>query len=80
MAENTVKRKLTAILCADVKGYSRMMGEDEVGTYQTLTANLESIRFIISEYKGRVFSSPGDAVMVEFSSVVDAVQCAVELQ
>jgi len=80
MTENSVKRKLTAILCADVKGYSRMMGEDEVGTYQTLTAKLESIRFIISEYKGRVFSSPGDAVMAEFSSVVDAVQCGVELQ
>jgi len=80
MPENSVKRKLTAILRADVKGYSRMMGEDEVGTYQTLTANLESIHSIISEHNGRVFSSPGDAVMVEFSSVVDAVQCAVELQ
>jgi len=80
MAENTVERKLRAILSADVKGYSRMMGEDEVGTYQTLTANLESIRSIISEHKGRVFSSPGDAVMAEFSSVVDAVQCGVELQ
>jgi len=60
MAENTVDRKLRAILCADVKGYSRMMGEDEVGTYQALTSNLESIRSIISEHKGRVFSSPGD--------------------
>lgn len=80
MAENTVERKLRAILCADVKGYSRMMGEDEVGTYQTLTANLESIRSIISEHKGRVFSSPGDAVMAEFSSVVNAVQCAVKIQ
>jgi len=58
MTENSVKRKLRAILSADVKGYSRMMGEDEVGTYQTLTANLESIRSIISEYDGRVFSSP----------------------
>jgi len=80
MPENNVKRKLRAILSADVKGYSRMMGEDEVGTYQTLTANLKSIRSIISEHDGRVFSSPGDAVMAEFSSVVDAVQCAVVLQ
>ncbi len=80
MAENSVKRKLRAILAADVKGYSRMMGKDEVGTYQTLTSNLELIRSIISEHDGRVFSSPGDAVMAEFSSVVDAVQCAVELQ
>jgi len=80
MAEDSVERKLKAILSADVKGYSRMMGEDEVGTYQTLTANLKSIRSIISEHKGRVFSSPGDAVMAEFSSVVDAVKCAVEIQ
>ena len=80
MTENSVKRKLRAILSADVKGYSRMMGEDEIGTYQTLTTSLESIRPIISEHNGRIFSSPGDAVMAEFSSVVDAVQCAVELQ
>ncbi len=65
MTENSVKRKLTAILCADVKGYSRMMGENEDGTYHTLTANLKSIRSIISEHKGRVFSSPGDAVMAQ---------------
>ena len=80
MAEDGVKRKLRAVLSADVKGYSRMMGEDEVGTYQTLKANLKSIRSIISEYDGRVFTSPGDAVMAEFSSVVNAVECAVELQ
>jgi len=80
MTENTVKRKLRAILAADVKGYSRMMGEDENGTYQTLTSYLESIRSIISEHNGRIFSSPGDAVMTEFASVVDAVQCAVKMQ
>jgi adenylate cyclase len=80
MAVNTVHRKLRAILAADVMGYSRMMGKDEVGTYHTLTGFLEAINSIISEHKGRVFSSPGDAVMAEFGSVVDAVQCAVELQ
>ena len=80
MADNSVERKLRAILSADVKGYSRMMDEDEVGTYQTLTTSLKSIRPIISEYNGRIFSSPGDTVMAEFSSVVDAVQCAVEIQ
>ncbi len=80
MAEKTVDRKLRAILAADVKGYSRMMGVDEVGTYHTLTAYLKSINAIISEHKGRIFSAPGDAVMAEFPSVVDAVQCAVELQ
>ncbi len=51
-----------------------MMGVDEIGTYQTLTTNLESIRFIISEHDGRVSSSPGDAIMAEFSSVVSTVQ------
>ena len=80
MPENSVKRKLTAILCADVKGYSRMMGEDEVGTYQTLTSCMEPIHSIISDHNGRVFSSLGDAVMAQFVSVVDAVQCAVEIQ
>jgi adenylate cyclase len=80
MPVDGVKRKLRAILSADVKGYSRMMGEDEIGTHQTLMQNLESIRSIISEHDGRIFSSPGDAVMVEFASVVDAVECAVELQ
>ena len=80
MAESTIERKLRAILAADVEGYSRMMGEDEEGTFQALTANLESIRSIIAVHKGRIFSRPGDAVMAEFSSVVDAVKCAVELQ
>lgn len=77
MAEGSVNRKLRAILSADVKGYSRLMGEDEVGTYQTLTAYLELIRSIISEHNGRVFSSPGDAVMAHFSSVIDAVSLAI---
>ena len=78
--DQKITRKLRAILSADVKGYSRMMGEDEVGTYQTLSANLKSIHSIISTHNGRVFSSPGDAVMAQFSSVVDAVNCAVEMQ
>jgi len=80
MAENSVKRKLTAILCADVKGYSRMMGEDEVGTFHTLSDYLEIMNTIIEAHRGRVFSSPGDAVLAQFASVVDAVQCAVEIQ
>ena len=80
MPENSVKRKLTAILCADVKGYSRMMGEDEVGTFHTLSDYLEIMNSIISAHRGRVFSSPGDAILAQFASVVDAVQCAVEIQ
>ena len=80
MTEDSVKRKLTAILCADVKGYSRMMGEDEVGTFHTLLDYLEIMNTIIEAHRGRVFSSPGDAVLAQFASVVDAVQCAVEIQ
>jgi len=80
MTEDSVKRKLTAILCADVKGYSRMMGEDEVGTFHTLSDYLEIMTTIISEHNGRVFSSPGDAILAQFRSAVDAVECAVEIQ
>jgi adenylate cyclase len=80
MTENSVKRKLTAILCADVKGYSRLMGEDEVGTFHTLSDYLEIINTIIKAHRGRVFSSPGDAIIAQFVSVVDAVECAVEIQ
>jgi adenylate cyclase len=80
MPEDSVKRKLTAILCADVKGYSRMMGEDEVGTFHTLSDYLEIINTIIKTHHGRVFSSPGDAIIAQFASVVDAVECAVEIQ
>ena len=80
MSENSVKRKLRAILSADVKGYSRMMGEDEVGTYHTLSTYLEIINTIIKAHRGRVFSSPGDAIIAQFASVVDAVECAVEIQ
>ena len=80
MTEDNIKRKLTAILCADVKGYSRMMGKDEVGTYHTLSAYLEIMNMIIAYHRGHVFSSPGDAILAQFASVVDAVQCAVEIQ
>ncbi|MEA3232089.1 MAG: hypothetical protein U9Q05_10095 [Thermodesulfobacteriota bacterium] len=59
MTENSVKRKLRAILSADVKGYSRMMGEDEVGTFHTLSNYLEIITMIIAAHRGRVFPLPG---------------------
>lgn len=80
MVEETVKRKLTAILCADVKGYSRMMGEDEVGTFNTLSAYLDIMKMIIAAHHGHIFSSPGDAILAKFASVVDTIQCAVEIQ
>jgi adenylate cyclase len=80
MAEERVKRKLTAILSADVKGYSRLMGEDELATVRTLEAYREMIVEVIRNYSGRVVDSPGDNLLAEFGSVVDAVECAVDIQ
>jgi len=80
MTAQEVKRKLTAILSADVKGYSRLMGEDEVGTIQTLNAYKEVMAGLIQHHRGRVVDAPGDNLLAEFASVVDAVQCAVEIQ
>jgi adenylate cyclase len=75
-----VKRKLTAILSADVKGYSRLMSEDEAGTIRTLNAYKEMMANLIQQRHGRVVDAPGDNLLAEFASIVDAVQCAVEIQ
>ena len=80
MATEGFKRKLTAIFSADVEGYSRLMGEDELATVQTLTSYKETMRKLIRHYRGRVVDSTGDNLLAEFASVVDAVQCAVEIQ
>jgi TolB-like protein/class 3 adenylate cyclase len=80
MVTDDVKRKLTAIFTADVVGYSRLMGEDELATVQTLTSYKETMTKLIKHYRGRVLDSVGDNLMAEFASVVDAVQCAVEVQ
>jgi adenylate cyclase len=80
MPEERAKRKLTAILSADVKGYSRLMGEDELLTVQTLKEYRHVIAKLAEEYHGRVVDSPGDNVLAEFSSVVDAVECAAKIQ
>ena len=80
MATQEVKRKLTAILSADVKGYSRLMGEDEEWTVHTLNTYKDMMRGLIQQHRGRVVDSTGDNLMAEFASVVDAVQCAVEIQ
>ncbi len=80
MAPQDFKRKLTAILSADVKGYSRLMGEDEEATVRTITAHRRVISSVIQKYRGRVVDSPGDNILAEFVSVVDAVQSAVEIQ
>jgi adenylate cyclase len=79
MTEERVKRKISAILSADVVGYSRLMGEDEVSTVRTLEAYRKVMSDLIEQFRGRVVDSPGDNLLSEFSSVVDAVQCAVEI-
>ena len=80
MAQEGFKRKLTAILSADVAGYSRLMGEDESATVKTLSSYREIMTTLIQQHRGRVVDSPGDNVLAEFASVVDAVQCAVAVQ
>jgi adenylate cyclase len=80
MNQEEFKRKLTAILSADVEGYSRLMGEDEDGTIRTLTTYRELMSTLIQKHRGRVVDSPGDNLLAEFLSVVDAVCCAVEIQ
>jgi adenylate cyclase len=80
MTDHETKRKLTAILSADVKGYSRLMGEDEKGTVRTLNAYKELMANLIQQHHGRVVDAPGDNLLAEFGSVVDAVECAVEIQ
>ena len=80
MNSQTINRKLSAILSSDVKEYSRLMGQDELGTIRTLTAYKEAMSTIIEQYKGRVVDSQGDNLLAEFASVVDAVNSAVEIQ
>jgi adenylate cyclase len=76
----TMERKLAAILCADVFGYSRLMGEDEEATLRTLSSHRKIVDGLIAQHRGRFVNSAGDSVLAEFASVVNAVQCAVEVQ
>jgi adenylate cyclase len=75
-----VSRKLVAVFAADVEGYSRLMGADEVGTLQGLTERRGILDKLIGEHRGRIANTAGDSVLAEFGSAVDAVQCAVEAQ
>src|SRR5262245_35513962 len=75
-----MERKLAAIFSADVAGYSRLLGEDEEATIRTLKAYRASMTTFIQQHHGRVVDSPGDNLLAEFASVVDAVRCAVEIQ
>src|SRR5262249_11382547 len=81
MAEERAKRRLAAILAADVVGYSRMMGEDEAGTLAALRARRqELLQPLVAEHHGRIVKLMGDGVLIEFASAVDAVDCAIRLQ
>ena len=80
MATGAYRRKLTAILHADVEGYSRLMGQDEESTVRTLTAYREAMTDLAGRNEGRIVDSPGDSILAEFASVVDAVKCAVAIQ
>ena len=80
MEARSVERKLAAIFAADVEGYSRLMGRDEVGTLRTLTAYRVIIDRLIASHRGRIFSTAGDSLVADFASAVDAVQCAIEVQ
>jgi len=80
MPTEGLKRRLTAILSADVAGYSRLMGEDDDATVRTLTDYREMMTSLIKEHEGRVVDSPGDNLLAEFSSVLSAADCAIEVQ
>ena len=77
---DTVQRKLTTILCADVQGYSHLMEVDEEATLATLKGYREAMTGLMERHQGRLVSTSGDSVLGEFSSVVEALQCAVEIQ
>ena len=79
-SEQKVTRKLAAILHADVKGYCLLMADDEIATLKTLHAYLSIFSDYIQKHRGRVVGTEGDAILADFASVVDAVQCAVEVQ
>src|SRR5215469_6461438 len=76
----TRKRKLAAILHADVVGFSRLMGEDETGTHRRLGELRNAVEPLIAGHGGRIVGTAGDSLLADFTSVVDAVGCAVEMQ
>ncbi len=80
MPEQGYKRKLAAILSADVEGYSRLMSDDEEATVRTITSYRSTIANIVQQFRGRVVDAPGDNILADFTSVVDALKCSVEIQ
>src|SRR5262249_44810182 len=81
MSEQSPRRRLAAILAADVVGYSRLMQADEAGTLAVLKARrTEVLQPLVARHHGRIVKLMGDGVLIEFASAVNAVACAVELQ
>jgi class 3 adenylate cyclase len=80
LASDRVQRRLTAILAADVAGYSRLMGLDEAGTARTLHEHRAAVDPIVAHHGGRIVKTTGDGVLLEFPSIVAAVDCAVVVQ
>ncbi len=78
--DEKVKRRLTTVLCADVYGYSRLMEADETGTLAALQRHRTAMTRLVARHDGRIVNTWGDAVIAEFPSVVEAVQCAIETQ
>ena len=72
MASDALERKLVAVLSADAVGYSRLMADDEVATLQTLKAYREAMKILVGQHHGRVVDAPGDNVLCEFPSALDA--------
>src|SRR6266849_8076434 len=80
LASERVQRRLTAILAVDVAGYSRLMGLDEAGTARTLQAHRAAVDPIVARYGGRIVKTTGDGLLLEFPSIVAAVDCATAVQ
>src|SRR6267142_5250354 len=79
-AESSVQRRLVAILAADIAGYSRLMGEDDAATVRDLKGHQAVILPLIGRYGGRIIDTAGDGILAEFPSVINATECAVEIQ
>ncbi|HET9471733.1 MAG TPA: adenylate/guanylate cyclase domain-containing protein, partial [Usitatibacter sp.] len=79
-ATHDLERRLATILCADVAGYSRMMGEDEERTVRVFRGHREIFESLVAQHRGRIFNTAGDALLAEFSSAVEAVRCATDIQ
>ena len=75
-----MKRKISAILAADIAGYSRLVAEDEEETLRRLAKYRETFADLVSRSSGRIFNTAGDSILAEFGSAVDAVRCAIDVQ